>query len=224
ALWCAAGVVALLVVGAWALASGSVPPSSFAAGSEQTAAATPEPSVASSTPTPTPTQGPTPVAAALIPVPVLQGSLAEARAALAAAGLTAGAVTLENAARAADSVLASNPVAGSPLVPGAVVDLTVASGSNAVPTVEGATQDDAVTSIRAAGFDVVVTSRADAATPGTVLQTLPASGTVARLGSTVTIVVATPLPVTPPSPTATPTPMPTPTSTAPAPTPEADPR
>ncbi|WP_440710581.1 protein kinase domain-containing protein [Herbiconiux sp. YIM B11900] len=229
ALWCGVGVVALLVIGAWALASGSVPPSSFAAGSEQTAAPTAEPTT-TTTPATAATQPPTQAAAALVPVPVLQGSLAEARAALAAAGLTAGAVTLENAPRAADSVLSTSPAAGTTVAPGAVVDLTVASGSNAVPTVEGAAQDDAVTSIRTAGFDVVVTSRADAAPPGTVLQTLPAHGTVARLGSTVTIVVASPLPAATPDPTPTPTAtaVPTPTSTAtppaPAPTPAAGPR
>ncbi|MFB2598263.1 protein kinase [Herbiconiux sp. P17] len=210
-LWLILGLAACVVVVAWALASGTAPPPTQAAGPETEA----PPSVSETTPPPPPS--PTASTATLVPVPELaSGSLSAARDALAAAGLTLGTVTPENSALAGETVLQSDPVAGSALAAGGTVNLVVASGSNAVPRIAGSAQADALATLRSAGFETLVTTRAEDAPPGTVLGSSPADGTVARIGTTVSIVIATPrptsTPTTPPPPTSTPTPDPTETA------------
>jgi beta-lactam-binding protein with PASTA domain len=76
----------------------------------------------------------------------------------------------------------------------------VASGQNEVPDVKGKTNTEASALLENAGFTPKEEPRetADAA-PGTVVDQTPAGKKLARLGSTVTIFVAT-------APTSTPTP------------------
>jgi serine/threonine-protein kinase len=220
------GLVALLLVAvvvvAWSLAAVGGAPAPLAAGAqpETTAEASGPPSTLPSASAPA---APTaePVAAATIPVPALaDGTLADARAALASVGLTLGSVTAERAPRPLDTVLRVAPAIGTPVAPGTAVDVVVASGSNLVPRALGTHQVEALSSIRAAGFDVTTSTREDDAPPGTVLATVPAEGTEAQVGTTVTVVLA--VPRTAGQPTATPTPaptqvppVPTPTSTTP---------
>ncbi|MFB2582960.1 PASTA domain-containing protein [Herbiconiux sp. P15] len=228
------GLVALLlaavVVVAWALAaSGTTSPLPLAL--SPSAAPT-----ASDTPTPTPAAA-APSQAALvsadIPVPALaDGTLAAARDSLAALGLVPGVVVTENSPRQLDTVLRTTPAAGTAVTAGTAVDLVVASGSNLVPRAIGGHQIEAVTTLRAAGFDTAITTREDDAAPGTVLASTPAEGATAPVGSTVTLVLAVPRTGSgdgdgtgggdgggpDPDPTATPIPTPEPTAPVPAPT------
>lgn len=156
-----------------------------------------------------------------VAVPQLDGAtLAEARTLLDGAGLTLGELLREDSARPADTVLASDPAAGAPLEPGAVVTLTLASGNQVVPDVTGLGIGDARARVQDAGFTVEESpSEAPDAEPGAVLGVQPVAGTSLRLGSTVTLVVAVGPPPTEepdPSPTASATPIPTET---PSPTP-----
>lgn len=153
-----------------------------------------------------------------VTVPQLDGAtLAEARALLERAGLALGELRREDSARPADTVLASDPGAGTGLEPGAVVALTLASGNQVVPEAAGLSVGEARARIQDAGFTVEETAaEVPDEPPGTVLAVQPVAGTSLRLGSTVTLVVAvgpppTPEPVEPaPTPTETPTPSPTP--------------
>jgi serine/threonine-protein kinase len=213
-LWLILGLAASIVVVAWALAATAVPPPTLAAGPET------EPPPPATTTAPPPPPSPTTTEVPLVVVPELaSGTLAAARDALAAAGLTLGTVSAENSALAAETVLAADPVSGSSLAAGGTVNLVVASGSNSVPRIAGSTQADALAGLRSAGFEALVTTRADDAPPGTVLGSAPAEGAVARIGTTISVVIATPRPpvstptITPP-PTSTSTPTPNPTDTA----------
>ncbi|WP_291037602.1 PASTA domain-containing protein [Herbiconiux sp.] len=220
------GLVALLLVAvvvvAWSLAAVGGAPAPLAAGAQPdtTAEASGPPSTLPSASAPAaPTTAP--VAAATIPVPALaDGTLADARAALASLGLTLGTVTAERAPRQLDTVLRVAPAIGTPVAPGTAVDVVVASGSNLVPRALGTHQVEALSSIRAAGFDVTTSTREDDAPPGTVLATVPAEGTEAQVGTTVTVVLAVPRAAGQPTATPTPAPtqappVPTPTSTTP---------
>jgi len=215
ALWVFVALAAAIVVVAWALAAGNAGSATFGAGPETPA---PEPTV-SVTPTTTPVVQS--VAAPMIAVPPLTAlSLSAARDALTAAGLTVGTVTPQNSTQSADTVLSHSPAGGSQAAVGRTVDLVVASGSNVVPRTGGAAQSDALSSLRSSGFEVIITTRGDDAPQGTVLGTVPVEGTEARLGSTVTLLVAVPRSAAPlPTPTPTPTSTPTPTGT-PAPDPD----
>jgi serine/threonine-protein kinase len=214
-LWTVAALAVAVVVVAWALASGSITPSTFAA---DAATAPPSPDTAVSTPAATaqPSPGAAPPAPTVVIPAITASTLAAARDALTALGLTPGTVTAENSALAADTVLAVDPVVGSTVPVGGTVDLVVASGSNLVPTVAGAPQGDALSIVRAAGFETLVSTRADDSTPGTVLATVPEAGAAARLGTTVSAIVAVPRAAGPDpasTPTHTETSGPPPTST-----------
>ncbi|TFC31630.1 serine/threonine-protein kinase [Cryobacterium sp. TMT2-18-3] len=199
-------LLALLVVGGiavgWVVAAGGSEPASIA--------------VASSLPTSPPTPSPVPATDGIstdiliqrVRMPELTSlTLAAARAALAEAGLEVGAVETQASALPADTVLASLPAEGTRIDPGRTVDLVIASGSNAIPTVRGLTQAAAAVAFEEAGFVVLTESRADSTVPpGTVLASLPAAQTVWRLGTTVTLIVASaafPVPEVPPTPAPT---------------------
>ena len=144
-------------------------------------------------------------------------SLAEARVVIEGSGLTVGALTIENSARAGDTVLGSSVPAGEPATRGTAVDLRVASGSNLIPPTAGESSDEAIAAVQAAGFAVLVTrTRTYAVGADRVLLTDPAAGTLMRLGTTVTITVASPLVTPNPSPSerpgasASPAPSPSP--------------
>jgi beta-lactam-binding protein with PASTA domain len=144
----------------------------------------------------------------LVPVPaVVDGSLADATAALESAGLAVGTVTEAASTSAAGSVTSSAPAAGVGVGAGSAVDLVVASGSNLVPPVSGLQRDAAFAAVQQAGFGVLITTVDDAsAAKGTVLATSPAGGAQLALGRPVTLTVAAgPSPTPSPAPTATPT-------------------
>ncbi|WP_127820518.1 PASTA domain-containing protein, partial [Microbacterium sp. CPCC 204701] len=160
--------------------------------------------------TPSPTAAPVPPSAepdptvppAEVSVPTLHGSLADAEAALRAAGLALGTVTRVESAEAADRVLSQQPAEGV-LPPGGAVNVTVASGTNVLPQASGLTLGAASALLSSAGFDVVG-DRPDAAASTLVVRSEPGAGAVLRLGVRVTLILsgATPTPTgtaTPPA-------------------------
>ena len=226
----AALLVGALVASAWLLAANG--PNLSAPATEPVAA-----EVLASSPAPSPlsTGAPPPETAAGTLMPKVEGSsLASATAALAASGLTVGALSITHSERPGDTVLLAAVPAGSSLLRGTAVNLTVASGSNLVPPVTLLSEAAGVAAIRAAGFVAVVFRVADAGVGRSgVVGATPAEGAVGRLGDEVTLVVSDGAvdPAEPPSPTDSPAPpLPAPTvppapaaseplSPAPAPTP-----
>jgi len=150
-------------------------------------------------------------------VPTLQGlEFDAAEEALRGAGLTLGSpVERVDSPEDEGRVLAADPAEGSSVAPGTAVRLRVANGNNVVPAVLGQGEDAARAALEAAGFDVEVEEREDAeAEPGSVIDQSPREDS-RRLGTTVTITVAT----APEEPTEEPsTPEPSPSDT-----PEEDP-
>jgi serine/threonine-protein kinase len=202
-------VAVVLVVGlaTWGVLGGAAAPDTAAPPPPAPSPSVPSPSapttaapVAAPPPTVTAPPPADPAAPAEVAVPVLVGSLADAQAALQAAGLALGRVQDEDSPRAADDVLGQVPAAGSPVAPGTAVDVVVASGANQVPAVTGLTAVSAVSTLEAAGFVARVdpTATSGARADGT----LPGSGVVLRVGSAVTVVL------TEPAPTAAPTEQP----------------
>jgi serine/threonine-protein kinase len=133
-----------------------------------------------------------------VSVPVLAGTLADAQRALADAGLTLGTVDRVPSAEAADRVLGQQPAAGQTALPGAPVQVTVASGSSTVPQVSGMTVAGARAVLESAGFRAT-TDQTDPGPTATVTGSQPAAGAVLRVGVTVTLVVAARVPT--PAPT-----------------------
>ena len=162
-----------------------------------------------------------------VAVPDLTGaSRADAEQALADRGLEAAVSARETTEATEGTVLTQSPAAGTALTEGATVSLVVAEAPPevAVPDVIGEAGADARDELGAGGFAVRVRSRAVPTAPedGLVLEQVPAAGTPAVQGSTVTLVVgrfeppapdeeATPEGTATPGETATPTPTPTPT-------------
>jgi len=227
----AGGAGAALLVGglvtlAWLLAANSQnSPIQPASTSAPAAAPTVAPFVAPPGET---TPPPPPRTAASTVVPEIEGSaLADASAALTAAGLTVGALTIQHSELPGDTVLLAAIPAGSAVIRGAAVDLVVASGSNLVPPVTLLSEAAGIAAIRAAGFVAVVHRTADAvAGESVVVGTSPVAGAIGRLGDEVTLSVSrgAASPVTAPDPLATPGPTATPTPAAtPAPTVEVTP-
>lgn len=206
------GLILLALLGGagtvlWLLASGVPAPTSI----DVTSIAPVATATGQSTPVPAETVDP----AVTVRIPQLVSmTLAEARTALERAGLEVGLLTVQEDVHPGDTVLGSAPVGGSYLAVGQSVDLTVASGSNLVPSVQGVPEGDAQVMLQNAGFVVLTESTPDASTPpGAVVAIDPGAGTVLRLGSPVTITVATapaapatPVPSLAPTPTATPQP------------------
>ncbi|WP_394684838.1 PASTA domain-containing protein [uncultured Microbacterium sp.] len=150
-----------------------------------------------------------------VAVPELAGrSLDEARAVLAAVGLSAVAPPLtSDDPRPAGTVLALTPAPGEQVPPGSAVTLTVASGFTVVPEIRGRGADDAQYTVASAGLEIALRRVPTAsARPGTVMDAEPPVGTRVQRGARVTLVLAGD-PVTPAA-TASPTPSrPTPTPT-----------
>jgi serine/threonine-protein kinase len=95
------------------------------------------------------------------------------------------------------------------------VNLTVASGKVAVPSVVGQPEEAAKAALSNAGFQSTVVRQTSSSVPqGTVIKQNPAPGTLLQQGKIVTITVA----VAPPTPTPTPTPTPS-SSGSPSPSP-----
>jgi serine/threonine-protein kinase len=145
-------------------------------------------------------------------VPALT-TVADANSTLAATGLRLGDVRTRDDVAPAGTVLESDPAAGTTVVRGSTVRLTVASGSNAVPDVTGMDAAAADAHLRAAGFTSTTATVVSERPAGLVLGSEPAAGSSVALGSAVRVLVATaPLPsptVSPPAPTSTSSPSPT---------------
>jgi serine/threonine-protein kinase len=150
-------------------------------------------------------------------VPSLVGlSLDQAQQALRDANLAVGDTTAVPSDEPRNTVVKVSPKEGETVPAGSKVDLRYASGENKVPDVVGKDEGTARNMLEQAGFTVPDAQEQETADKpaGTVLSQSPAGGETSRLGSTVTLVVAS----TPPTPTETPTPTDTlPTDTPPPP-------
>jgi serine/threonine-protein kinase len=144
-------------------------------------------------------------------VPALVGlSLDEASQVLREAGLRLGDTTPKPSEEAQGTVTKVDPKEGETVPVDSAVDVSYASGNNRVPDVTGDSEGEARSKLEAAGFQVSTTQQETAeAEPGTVVSQSPGARETARLGSTVSLVIAT----APPTPTETPTTPPTPTET-----------
>jgi eukaryotic-like serine/threonine-protein kinase len=128
----------------------------------------------------------------LTTVPTLSGdSLAQARRELRQKGLKVGRIQLQNSSQFPPGrVISTSPAAGATPQVGTAVDVFVSSGVK-VPDVTGETESQAKSNLEAAGFTVITnTQTSSSATPGTVIDEVPAGGTPLAAGSNVTIVVA----------------------------------
>jgi serine/threonine-protein kinase len=118
-----------------------------------------------------------------------------------------------------DSVIRTDPAAGSQQEEGGTVTIYYATGPKQVPDVVGFTQAKAEAAITAAGFEPDVVLSSNTTEPsGSVISQSPAPPATLPQGSTVTLVVSTYVPKTPkPKKTQTDEPTPTDTPTEPPP-------
>lgn len=151
-------------------------------------------------------------AAKQVAVPDLVGMTEQGAAkALEQAGLKVGKVVSEQSDKGpAGTVITQDPAAGSQVAEGSLVALTVSSGASPspppavdVPDVVGSTQAEAVQTLGAAGFVVVVVQESSLTPAGEVVSQSPTGGVIAKSGSTVTISVSTG-PAVEPSPSPSP--------------------
>ena len=134
-----------------------------------------------------------------VQVPALENfTLDDAAIALDAVGLFRGAITYEdNSDKPANTVLRSEPLAGTYVDSGTAVALVVSSGKVLVPDVTGMTETDARNALLDMQFlvDVVYTVD-DTVAPGTVLSQTPKANKAMAVGSVVTLEISE-LPVDP---------------------------
>ena len=120
-------------------------------------------------------------AAGTTSVPGLVGmTQTDAASSLTAAQLLVGEITNQHTSAPAGTVLGQSPAAGTALLQGEVVDLTVSLGpaSAVVPNVVGSTRTAALTALSGGGFTAAVTQVfSDAVPAGTVMAQSPAAGT-----------------------------------------------
>ena len=133
-------------------------------------------------------KGPQPIA-----VPNVVGeSFETANSQLLAAGFAVAKHMVESS-EPANIVVAQHPAANTSQSPGTTITLNVSKGpkTTGVPDVTSQQQSDAISTLRAAGFNVRVVSQdtADPNQDGIVLNQNPAGGAQAKPGQTVTIVV-----------------------------------
>jgi serine/threonine-protein kinase len=195
-----------------------------AASTGPTAVVNAEP-IASPTVAPPPVESPAPQAtradrgdADVRVVPELVGlTLGEAQAAIAEAGFATASVSAVDAPVRRDTIVSVEPSPGSRLRIGTPIALTVGSGLNRVPDVEGQGRDAAAALMHAAGFPASFAPRtvAPGIPAGSILGSDPAPGTSVAVGTPVTVweavlpdLVATPSP-SPTRPAPSPTPHPT---------------
>jgi eukaryotic-like serine/threonine-protein kinase len=134
----------------------------------------------------------------LVPIPnVVTLPLIEASELLAAAGMVVGEITTEERDDLAENtVISSNPAAGTPVLQGTVVDLVVAAPPSTVQVpgeVIGATEVEARALLEAPPFEFVVTTdvRSSPTVPiGTVMEIRPGPGELVPRGSDVLIIVS----------------------------------
>jgi serine/threonine-protein kinase len=128
----------------------------------------------------------------------------QARARLAAAGLILGEVSGQDSAQPAGTVLVVDPPAGRSVLVGSVVRLTVATGQNLVPSVQGLALARAFAKVESMGLVPMLMLTSDPVAPsGEVVGVSPDPGTKVPLGSVVTVLVSNGPPSSGP-PTSTP--------------------
>jgi serine/threonine-protein kinase len=127
-----------------------------------------------------------------------------------------------------NTVISTDPPAGTMVSEGDTISIVVSSGPDtvAVPNLIGQTRDESNTTLTNAGLQLgSVTQEPSAQEAGTVIRSEPAAGTDVERGSQVNLVLSsgpTPTPQPTPQPTPSPTPQPTPSPT-PQPTPSPTP-
>ena len=126
---------------------------------------------------------------------VVGQSQAAASAAITAAGLTVGTVTMQSSSTvAAGDVISQSPATGASVTSGSAVNLVVSSGPAqiSVPNVVGLTQAAATTAITAAGLTVgtVTMQSSSSVAAGDVISQSPAAGASVASGSAVNLVVS----------------------------------
>ncbi len=127
-----------------------------------------------------------------VPINLVGLSLADARSALTAVGLSVAQTVSVDSNQAPGTVLGVNPSPGSILQAGAGVVLQIASGSLQIPNLVGFTEVQAITTLTQAGFLVRTATAFDSTQPlQTVLAQAPDAGTTQSIGSAVTITVNT---------------------------------
>jgi serine/threonine protein kinase len=127
-----------------------------------------------------------------VPINLVGLSLADARSALTAVGLSVSQTVSVDSNQAPGTVLSVNPSPGSILQAGAGVVLQIASGSLQVPNLVGLTEVQAITTLTQAGFLVRTATAFDSTQPvQVVLAQAPDAGTTQSIGSAVTITVNT---------------------------------
>ncbi len=116
-------------------------------------------------------------------------SVDDARQALYAVGLTLGPVTFEDSDKPENTVLRTDPPAGSVVNEGTAISVVVSSGKVKVPNVVGMNENDAKNALK--GFIItIIYEESDVVTAGTVISQTPAGDVQVEPGSAVTIVVA----------------------------------
>lgn len=124
-----------------------------------------------------------------VPDLVNYASVDDARQALYAVGLTLGAVTFEDSDKPENTVLRTDPVAGTVVNEGTAISVVVSSGKVKIPNVIGMTESDAKSALK--GFVItIIYEESDVVTAGTVISQTPAGDVQVEPGSAVTIVVA----------------------------------
>ena len=136
-------------------------------------------------------KGPEPV-----PVPEVAGLTQEAAtAAITGAGLRVGTVTQAYSLTVpAGSVISQSIAAGTPVLPGAVINLVVSGGvqPSVMPDTSGMTRAQAAAAVTGAGLllGLVTQARSDTVTAGSVISQSPAAGTEVPPGAVVSILVS----------------------------------
>jgi len=138
---------------------------------------------------------PTAVPVVAVPVgvpPVVARSATEASNRVRAVGLEPRIQTADRySPGGAGTVAAQDPPAGTSLAPGSQVTLLIASGNVVIPNVTGMPEQQAETTLRAAGLDVIVRhAPSDAAVAGTAARTDPPGDSPAEANSRVTLIVS----------------------------------
>lgn len=127
-------------------------------------------------------------------VPTVAGlvSAEDARRVLASVNLQLGNITSVDNDQPEGYVVGSVPPAGSSVPVGTRISIEISNGFGVVPALEGLPEAQARSDLGAAGYQVVVVPQPSAtAVPGTVLAQSPAAGTRLKIGSRVSITVAT---------------------------------
>jgi resuscitation-promoting factor RpfB len=161
--------------------------------------------IAQTLPSETPTPTPTPEAPVMARVPALTGSdVTEAREELQDAGLKVGRIERLPSAKAVGTVLRQSITKNTTLALGSVVTLVVAAPYPRVPSVLGDSKTAAIRQLEDAGFRVRTSvENRTSGKDGVVLRQGPNSGTRAKPGSIVELVISNyvkPAPPPPPPP------------------------